>query len=185
MSKYILEFKRFRYILMSLVFLQLSLMVLLRRVYEEYDVFSQLNLTFVLSIFLLLIVMFFNSDIRKSGSLRVLLFCGACAMYATYSLQSTFLLNVDRSRSFYVLAWVDRYPISSQNLENDILENVRSPEKDSFFAIKQRIDEQVKRGYIREESGILDLTSKGSFMLKLSKLLANLYRLQNWTNNAR
>jgi Ca2+/Na+ antiporter len=184
-SKYISGIKRFRYILISLVFLQLSLMFFVRRIHEEYDVFSQLNLIFIFSICILLIVLFLNSDIRKSGSSRVLLLCGVCALYTTYSLQSTLLLNVDRSRSFYVLAWVDRYPISSQNLESSILENVRSPEKVSSFAIEQRIDEQIRRGYIREKSGILDLTSKGSFMLKLSELLAQMYRLQNWNTNSK
>ena len=91
------------------------------------------------------------------------------------------ILDVDRSRSFYVLSWV-RYG-EVQITENTInLVHVKSSEKLNVAAIEQRISEQIDRGLIDKKQH-LHLSIQGKLLVKFSDLLAKLYRLNGWSSN--
>jgi hypothetical protein len=91
------------------------------------------------------------------------------------------LLNVDRSRSFYVLSWVDKGEVKLT--ESELSVNVESPEAADQAAIQQRIAEQIKRGLIMERSGNLSLTQKGKILVFIANNLAEIFNLDGWASN--
>ena len=97
--------------------------------------------------------------------------------------QSSTVLNIDRSRSFYLLSWVQSDYL---RLNNGILETSKlAPmEAKNSPAILFRINEQLDRGFITvEKSGSLSLTFSGRVLLGFSKLTATLFKLSGWTEN--
>jgi hypothetical protein len=95
-----------------------------------------------------------------------------------YFIYSFLLVNIDRSRSFYVLSWVKLYQISSDLPHN--LNQIKSSEAINRSAISQRLAEQKTRGLIKEEGGYLKLTNIGNFLFSISNLFAKIFNLSNW-----
>ncbi len=89
------------------------------------------------------------------------------------------LVNIDRSRSFYVLAWVHQDLVSYRNGVFD-LTRVNSSEAKSQSEIEQRLLEQIKRGLITTTREKIILTDRGIFVLNLSNLSATLFDLSHW-----
>jgi hypothetical protein len=98
-----------------------------------------------------------------------------------YFVYSFLLVNIDRSRSFYVLSWVKIYKISS-NYPYD-LSQVKSSEAINRFAITQRMTEQKDRKLIYDDGKYLGLTKSGNLILNLSNLFAKIFSLDNWFIN--
>ena len=88
------------------------------------------------------------------------------------------LMNIDRSRSFYVLVWATT-PSSAQEIEKQSIIAFGSAEK---FGILMRLKEQEKRGLIKQDEGFYSLTSAGRWMVTTADLLASLYRLDNYNH---
>lgn len=92
------------------------------------------------------------------------------------------ILNIDRSRSFYVLSWVDKGVVicSSSGLD---LSKVKSREKLNPSGISSRIEEQVKRGLILKSDSICKLTQYGELYLFSAEVIAEIFKLNNWELN--
>ena len=103
-------------------------------------------------------------------------------LVVAYLSTSTMLINVDRSRSFYVLSWIDEYKFPSMESQRSY-DMVLSSEKLAEIPINQRIEEQVRRGFVSSHQGILVLTFKGAAALSLAELLASHFRLKGWYKN--
>jgi len=140
--------------------------------------FEQIVLSSLCSLFSILILRYFFNK-QKILELFIVGLIGALTFFM---LSSFSLVNIDRSRSFYVLAWADEGKIRT-SVEMLDLSNVVSLEKSNVIAIKTRIDEQVARGLIVEKEGLFGLTKYGKLYLKISKFLAATYNLQNWHEN--
>jgi hypothetical protein len=91
------------------------------------------------------------------------------------------LLNIDRSRSFYVLSWVDESKVYFEN--GQIVLEVRSTESTDIAGVDLRLKEQEQRGLIREENGVYKVTNIGKLTLRIANLLAKLFNLSNWEAN--
>ncbi len=91
-------------------------------------------------------------------------------------------LNIDRSRSFYVLSWISKGEIISTTKGLD-LQNVKSTEAENKSAILQRIVEQKSRGLIKKEKNTYKLTEKGNLILNFSELIGKIYDLRGWKMN--
>jgi len=91
------------------------------------------------------------------------------------------LVNVDRSRSFYVLSWVENGSFYSSDA--GIQFRVESTEALDVTGVEQRVKEQLDRGLIEKSNGQFHLTPSGRFMLKISNLLAQVFQLENWYLN--
>jgi predicted transcriptional regulator len=91
-------------------------------------------------------------------------------------------MNIDRSRSFYVLSWVGNGDIQISNGQLN-LSKVISDEKLNISAIKERIGEQVDRSLIERRGTTYILTQKGKVMLSIANRLASFYHLEGWFNN--
>jgi hypothetical protein len=92
------------------------------------------------------------------------------------------VLNIDRSRSFYVLSWVHDGLVTKSGSDFD-LDKVKSTEKFSSNGISLRIREQSERGLINSEMKTLTLTEKGEIYLVIAKFLASTFKLDNWYKN--
>lgn len=95
--------------------------------------------------------------------------------------QST-IMNIDRSRSFYVLAWTHKNLISYENGSLN-LTKVQSDEKLGVTGIETRINEQISRGLITKNSSELKLSNYGKIYYIFAEKLAKVYRLNNWAEN--
>jgi hypothetical protein len=89
------------------------------------------------------------------------------------------LLNVDRSRSFYVLSWIDSGKITYSAKGFKV--TAKSPEADDEAGVIQRVLEQQSRGLVHESE--MKLTSKGKLTLEIANRLSWLFDLENWTLN--
>lgn len=98
-----------------------------------------------------------------------------------FMITQTQVLNTDRSRSFYILSWVDSEVIQEKDgllsFNADCSKEMLNPE-----AISIRLEEQIDRGFVRRDPE-LKLTYLGAIQLGISEQLARFYNLRNWSQN--
>ncbi len=92
------------------------------------------------------------------------------------------LLNIDRSRSFYVLSWVEKSKVFETASKLD-LSKVKSNERLNSEAIQVRLDEHVSRGLIRFDENQYVITKLGRVYLLVAQYAAKIFRLDNWSKN--
>ncbi len=163
----------------SFTFLLIALL-LVRNFLPSGKLFEQVLLTSFLSCIGILILGKINnrSFIPYTEFIAWVLFASVFFSFAA----SSALLNVDRSRSFYVLGWVDNGSISGSPSRPN-LENVRSEERTDLNAIAVRLQEQSQRGIIEYRNGEFSLSLTGNLLIFSSNLLAKLFKLDGWTKN--
>ena len=98
-------------------------------------------------------------------------------------LNQAFVLNVDRSRTTYVLAWIDKGFVSRTITGEIQVNGVSSPENQNVEGSVQRIEENIQRGLVKVEGERVSLTSTGSLLLKIIQITADLFRLEGWHKN--
>lgn len=175
----------FRHLLFVMAnFLVSCLILFFSRNFIDHNVplFEEIIYASILSTLLTLGSTFFlkNRELLYDSN-RLLVYINIIALLSSVLILPYSLLNVDRSRSFYVLSWVDQNKISKSG--NQILIQVQSSESLDIVGIKQRVEEQQQRGFIRENNGVYQVTEIGSFMLGVANLLAELFNLENWELN--
>ena len=94
-------------------------------------------------------------------------------------------LNIDRSRSFYVLGWVKSHQIE-KSVSGITLRYIQSKEKKPNSAIEQRIEEHISRGIFRvNKNNVLELSTSGSILYYLSEASAEIFNLNGWKVNSK
>jgi hypothetical protein len=91
------------------------------------------------------------------------------------------ILNIDRSRSFYVLSWIKNKSISID--ENRLLINIQSLEGRNRQAVIQRITEARSRGLLHSTTEEIKLTTLGEVFFFGSNQIAEFYNLSGWFEN--
>jgi hypothetical protein len=106
-----------------------------------------------------------------------------CAIISVFFLSFT-LLNIDRSRSVYVLSWISKEQIIVENDRYLVL--TPGIEAEDSYAIKQRIEENIQRNLVSSERdiGTVTLTKGGNLFLSLAKSLATVFNLKGWKMNS-
>ncbi len=92
------------------------------------------------------------------------------------------LVNIDRSRSFYVLSWIQESAVYRVDSNLD-LNKVASKERLNLDAIQLRVDEQVSRGLVFLDGNKYQLTGLGKMYLSAANTAAKIYKLENWVKN--
>jgi hypothetical protein len=90
------------------------------------------------------------------------------------------LVNIDRSKSFYLLYWVKYYDI---NTSNNLLNFSEYPEISDKINVNDfliRVNEHSKRGLITQDNNILELTNTGNLLLRIADFLAMIFSLSGW-----
>ena len=128
--------------------------------------------------FVFLIFCRINKLLVKEESLTLIIFSLALCLCF-----QSIILNVDRSRSFYVLSWINQGKVLVKNDGDYYLSGVVSSERESLDAIKQRLVEQRDRGLIEIKGDRVVLTKLGTFFYISAEKLAYLYDLKGWKLN--
>lgn len=144
---------------------------------SDNDLF--LNINFVFLFLCLPFIIFLFGPIKLNFSILLTL---VIALLFFYQSATSILINIDRSRSFYVLSWINKYQIGS-SLNQNQFDSVRSSEKNSVVSIQKRIIEQESRGLVFKNGNVFSLTRLGKVTLGLSNYFAKLFRLQGWYQN--
>lgn len=163
--------------LLPVFLLALCLLFITRRFLDTSLLFEEINLVSALStLFVLLLRNNFKSfpGIRKCKE-------GLIIFLAVSFLINALLLNIDRSRSFYVLSWVANGQISVLPDENDF--KIKSLESLNASGVYQRVEENKARGFITIKGDEYALTFAGKVFLDFTNLIATTYKLKNWEIN--
>jgi hypothetical protein len=96
----------------------------------------------------------------------------------SFTLLSFFTLNIDRSRSFFLLKWVSETSDQRTTLQ-EIGKSQNFSIKD-MQDFKQRIQEQKESGTLKEENGQIKVTVLGSAIVAVSKFIAKVLSLNGF-----
>ena len=96
----------------------------------------------------------------------------------------TFLLNIDRSRSTFVLSWVDKGYVHVDSTNQIVIEGADSLENSNPIASAQRVEENVQRGLIAFSNNKFYLTLAGEMVLKVCEISAIFFDLKGWKANS-
>ena len=99
-----------------------------------------------------------------------------------FTITSLPLVNVDRSRSIYVLSWINEGKIKINNNVIDLAQ-VESKEKLNIDGVRQRINEQTERGLVIQDGNRLELSKSGQVIIIISKYVAKIFNLNGWEKN--
>jgi hypothetical protein len=148
-----------------------------------WRVFNSTNLLFDQIIFLSIIT-FILASIMLSSSFsdtRILKWEKICvsllAACLFYIFGTAVLLNVDRSRSLYIFAWVNECNKSMDCIEKYVTDNYGKRGWQEVFA---RLQEQDSRGLMNISNGHVELSKIGSIVLYTASLSANLFHLEGF-----
>ncbi len=162
-------------ILFGLLFsaVMLLFLALLRSLTVSTFLFSQIVLVSILMLILTYILSISHGRINRIRGNEIYL-----VLFA-FTIASFLLLNVDRSRSVYLLKWVDAAGakgISSSELTSKATDNDLGT-----LALKQRIAEQIESGNLERVSGdYLRVTTQGKILNQISKLTAKFFNLTGY-----
>lgn len=118
---------------------------------------------------------FLNNILSTSSILLVIIL--------VFQIQTLTLINIDRSRSFYIIAWIHDSRIEA-TAKGISLDQVLSIERLNTKAIEDRVDEQVLRKLVVEKQGKFQLTWRGVLLFNISEALAKMFKLNGWKNNS-
>jgi hypothetical protein len=151
----------------------------LRNFNPSGEIDSQINTILLLTLFTTGVIYLLLIGLKIKIEIVYAIILGLLVAYLSTSLM---LINVDRSRSFYVLSWINEYDLHAVADERTY-QMVRSSEILAVIPINQRITEQVRRGFVTSQQGKLVLTFKGRSALGMAELLANGFQLKGWYKN--
>jgi hypothetical protein len=149
---------------------------LIRMFWKTSLIFEQIILSGILVAIIFLLILIYMQYFNVILILLVFLIATATTQAFT-----NVVLNVDRSRSFYILSWVRFEKIELVNGTLN-LEKVYSSEKLNSRAIEQRLDEQISRGLV-SNNGNFKLTFRGKITVHFSDFIGNKFSLNGWEMN--
>jgi hypothetical protein len=160
---------------LSLFVFFLGISSLLLAQYFSENIFNNiLNISIVMTIFLLVLNKILKNIFYVSQILLIVLIF--------FTITSLTLVNVDRSRSIYVLSWISEDRVKLNNNYIDLAQ-VKSTEKLNIDGVRQRINEQIKRGLVIKDGNQLELSKGGLVIVLISKYVAKVFNLNGWDKN--
>jgi len=104
------------------------------------------------------------------------------ASLVAFTILSFSLLNIDRSRSVYVLKWVSESSTSFESVTVSSLATVHELSGNDVSAFKMRLSEQTELGFLHESNGAYRLTIMGSVFIWFAERIARLANLRGYLN---
>lgn len=148
----------------------------------ELPLFEEIILVAILSSFMCLISGLYLTRVKTLiGSVRMVSYLAFIGLLIATIVFPYSLVNIDRSRSFFVLSWVDHGKISVNS--GEITLSVDSHESVDKIGVLQRLNEQEQRGLVSKKDNSFEVTGYGKFMLRIANSLAKLFNLENWEAN--
>jgi hypothetical protein len=150
---------------------------IVNRVFKSTLVFDKINL--IASVIVVICVAICYKTLESPKEYVSFLVAGVISI--TF-LTQTVILNIDRSRSFYVLGWVANHSIMISPYELN-LNDVLSKEKENSDAVRYRISEQIDRGLMVVNNDVLALTGRGILLVRFSDCISQVFDLRGWKAN--
>ena len=98
-----------------------------------------------------------------------------------FTISSFLLLNIDRSRSVYLLNWVDS--AGDMGISAKKLESIGEKHDLSGNSLEQRIEEQIQSGNLHKgPNGLLRSTKRGHMLNNLFEIIARIENLEGYQN---
>jgi hypothetical protein len=148
----------------------------------KIDLFSQILCISILVFFTaLLLIIYANKSKQRRRVSKKIFFIPLVMALIFYNLTTATLINIDRSRSFYVLAWLDAglLTVDSQgNMRNFAI----SKEAMNMDAISERLEEHRGRLFVTNDNR---LSLLGKETVKASNFLAKVFSLDGWFRNSK
>jgi hypothetical protein len=152
------------------------LVFLILAVWRKYDTntFIFLQIVFI-SILLYFILLIFS----RMGLMKLINGNEFVSVLVAFTLIFLLVGNIDRSRSVFLIKWVDQYskekPITIAELFT-----LRSFSLSEEISIKQRIDEQKQTLFIKQVDSKLQVTLLGKCFIKFAEIIAQLLNLKGF-----
>ena len=90
------------------------------------------------------------------------------------------LLNIDRSRSFFLLKWVES--VGNNGISFTELQKQKNLSDSDIIAIKQRIQEQDQSGFLFIHSERIYISREGKFLVFIFRSVASFENLEGYKN---
>ena len=161
----------------TIIFLLIGVLIV-RQFTNSTLLFDQINYISVASLIVYLVYV----RILRIHSVKFFLYCAAVTI-SVCMLTGLILLNIDRSRSLYVIGWVHHDLVTINNGTFDF-SKIESQEKLNETAIIQRISEHETRNLMFKESNKLKLTFMGNLYYHIANLISQFFNLTGWRQNS-
>ena len=162
---------------LEILFVSSLLLFVIRQFSTSSQLFEQINISSIVGT---VAIHQFRSSKKFKVNFTVLKKSLITALAISFVLNIS-LLNIDRSRSFYVLSWVENGDIKIN--ANKLVVSAKSEESRDTQATLLRLNENESRGLIEKKSETFQLTWQGRLMLRSSNTLAWIFDLKNWNLN--
>jgi hypothetical protein len=160
------------------------LLLILRRLkLGNNQLFEQISIVAIIQLISVALFIYFNRNFGPGKSTpEVTMYLAVLGTLLFFVTAQFSLLNIDRSRSFYVLSWVQ---LEEVQLEGRVylLDSVKSQEKVNYDAIAERIEEQKSRGFLTTKNSEIRLTKMGGVLMWFANNAGSLFDLRNWKTN--
>jgi hypothetical protein len=159
-------------------FLFITLLIFLAiAVWRMFDTktFLFLQISFVCFLFYLLLLLSRLSNAKSSFAHKEL-----TAALLSFVILTTLVLNIDRSRSVFVLKWVNELSVSRVVNVDDIYKYKQLGPSD-VSAVSQRLNEQEQMRILKKVGSGYELTRFGKLFIKTAFLLAKILSLKGFT----
>lgn len=174
--------------LLTLIFLGellISMLCLkLIRIFTEIELFEAIIFSSIVSALFLVLLAYVLWHMKILTIQLVPTICWALitSMLIVVILGPNTVMNIDRSRSFYILSWVQNGGIRIDE-DGKLLIQVDSPERLNTRGIQERLLEQSSRGLLELRGQTYYLTNTGKITLAVANTIANFYHLDGWFKN--
>ncbi len=153
-----------------------AILLLVVGVWRIFDTNTFLFLQIVLSCICLYLFLLFtplDSPVNKILGNKFL------SVLVAFTLVSTLLLNIDRSRSVFLVKWVSQ---SSKEIPAnvDMLLSIYTSSLNTESSIKQRIEEQKDTLFIKDVGSGIEVTRLGKTFIMMADLISKIFNLKGY-----
>jgi len=156
----------------------IAILLILRLDSQTSKIFDQTCVATLISFLLIplvrLVVKKDNKILRKF--LKESITTGMIASLLVFIFGTLFLMNIDRSKSFYVLIWCDQ-PRNFKSITKLSFEQLGGIE---YGGLQMRLNEQMSRGLIARTGKTYHLTNEGKLVLNSADSLASIFKLSGF-----
>jgi hypothetical protein len=124
------------------------------------------------------VIVYFISSILENRFSALLRGRELTSIVLAFTLISFVTLNVDRSRSFYLVKWVSESSDTGTTLQE--ISKSKNFSREDIKDFRQRINEQKESGTLKLENGRIKVTFLGSIVVLASRFVAKFASLQGY-----
>ena len=170
-------FKAFTKVFLLTLVAYTLILLLFRFVFINIAVFDAVLLTAIILLTIIGLIGLLKREYLKLNVKDVII-----SLLVLYIFFATVLVNVDRSRSVFVLSWVGNNLVKIEPPGYD-LSLIKSYASEDYDGIEMRLNEHMKRNLIQTNDSQVSLTNYGSILLGIIEFSAKFFNLQGFYKN--